>query len=166
VQLRKTDQVVKRLTGKRPLSVSSDKIAITAMRAAHLFSAIDPEMDRSRHGRLVEVYPAAALRSWGFPPDGYKGKAGQAVREELVQSFLQRTRRWVEVTRAVHKCCAQSDHAFDALVAALVARAAHLKLVHEPDDADMELARVEGWIALPLNDSLDRLATSPGTSID
>lgn len=166
VQLRKTDQVVKRLTGKRPLSVSSDKIAVPAMRAAHLFSAIDPEMDRSGQGRLVEVYPAAALRIWGFPSDGYKGKAGQAVREGLVQSFLQRTRRWVEVTPEVHKCCVQSDHAFDALIAAMVARAAHLKLVHEPDDADRDLARVEGWIALPLTDSLDRLATSPGTSID
>ncbi len=165
VQLRKTDQVVKRLTGKRPLSVSSDKIAITAMRAAHLFSAIDPKMDRSGQGRLVEVYPAAALRSWGFPSDGYKGKYGQAVRERLVQSFLQRTRRWVEVTREVRECCVRSDHAFDALVAAMVARAAHLRLVHQPDDADMELARVEGWIALPLTDSLDRLATSPGTSI-
>jgi predicted nuclease with RNAse H fold len=166
VQLRKTDQVVKRLTGKLPLSVSSDKTAIPAMRAAHLLSAIDPDMDRSGQGRLVEVYPAAALRSWGFPSDGYKGKAGQAVREALVQSFLQRTRRWVEVTPEVQKCCVQSDHAFDALVAAIVARAAHLKLVHEPDDADMELARVEGWIALPLTDSLDRLATSPSTSID
>jgi predicted RNase H-like nuclease len=141
-------------------------ILTTAMRAAHLLSAIDPEMDRSGQGRLVEVYPAAALRSWGFPSEGYKGKDGRAVREGLVQSFLQRTRRWVEVTPEVHKCCVQSDHAFDALVAAIVARAAHLKLVHEPDDADMELARVEGWIAVPLNDSLDRLATSPGTSID
>src|SRR5712692_3616089 len=150
----------------RPLSVSSDKIAITAMRAAHLFSAIDPKMDRSGQGRLVEVYPAAALRSWGFPSDGYKGKYGQAVRERLVQSFLQRTRRWVEVTHEVCECCVRSDHAFDALVAAMVARAAHLRLVHQPDDADMELARVEGWIALPLTDSLDRLATSPGASID
>ncbi len=166
LQLRKTDQVVRSLTGKRPLSVSSDKIAIPAMRAAHLFSVIEPDMDRSGHGKLVEVYPASALRSWGFPSDGYKGNAGKAVREGLVQRFLDRTRRWVKVTPEVHKFCVQSDHVFDALIAAMVARAAHLKLVHEPDDADMELAQVEGWIALPLTDSLDRLATSPGTSID
>jgi len=158
VQLRRTDAVVRHMTGKRPLSVSSDKIAIPAMRAANLLSAIDSEMDRSGKGKVVEVYPAAALRCWSFPSEGYKGRGGRSVREKLAQSFFDRMHRWVEITPEVHASCLESDHAFDALVAALVARAAHLGLVQPLPEEAAEAARREGWIALPLADSLDQLA--------
>jgi len=66
VQLRRTDQVVRQLTGKRPLSVSTDKIGVPAMRAAQLLSRIHPSVDRSGTGKVVEVYPAAVdFRSFG-----------------------------------------------------------------------------------------------------
>lgn len=158
LQLRRTDAVVRHVTGKRPLSVSTDKIAIPAMRAANLLSALDPMMDRSGKGNVVEVYPAAALRCWSFPSEGYKGRAGRGAREKLVQSFVDRTHGWVEITPEVHASCLESDHAFDALIAALVARAAHLSLVQPIPDEETDAARREGWIALPLADSLDRLA--------
>ena len=47
----------------------------------------------------------------------------------------------------------------DALVAALVARAAAVGCCEPIADADGRLARQEGWIALPQSDSLARLAT-------
>lgn len=64
-----------------------------------------------------------------------------------------------DISPEVQGCCVENDHAFDALIAAIVARAAHLDLVQYPtQEEDVELARVEGWIALPVPDSLDRLA--------
>jgi hypothetical protein len=51
-----------------------------------------------------------------------------------------------------------SDHAFDAVVAALTARAAMLPGGVDPVPAEFaDLARVEGWIALPAPGSLSRL---------
>ena len=73
-------------------------------------------------------------------------------------SFVERTRRWVELAPEVHTCCLESDDAFDALIAALVARSVHLNLVEPIPEEDLETASLEGWIALPLRDSLDRLA--------
>jgi predicted nuclease with RNAse H fold len=158
MQLRKTDRWVRDTIKKRPLSVSADKIAVPAMRAANLLSSMGPGLDRSGQGKVVEVYPAAALKCWHFPYRGYKRKAGRAIREQLVQSFAERTRRWVELTSQTRALCVENDHVFDALIASLVARAAHLKQVHPIPEADVEAARMEGWIALPLEDSLERLA--------
>jgi len=158
MQLRKTDQWLRNALQMRPLSVSADKIGVPAMRAAHLLSSLDPPLDRSGRGKVVEVYPAAALKCWGFPYRGYKRNAGRAIREQLLQSFVERTRRWIELTQDVHAACTESDHVFDALIAALVARAAHLGLVHPIAEDDIKTAQMEGWIALPLEDSLDRLA--------
>ena len=53
--------------------------------------------------------------------------------------------------------CEKSDHAFDALVCALVARAAAIGLTASPTEGDREAARVEGWIAIPGPGTLGRL---------
>jgi hypothetical protein len=42
-----------------------------------------------------------------------------------------------------------SDHAFDALVASLVARAASLGRTTVPPPGDVALAQMEGWIHVP-----------------
>src|SRR5207253_2236918 len=76
LRFRATDFAVHERTGRWPLSVSSDLIAVPALRAARLFGA----HDRSGAGVLVEVYPAAALRIWGFSTRGYKGPRGGAAR--------------------------------------------------------------------------------------
>ena len=49
------------------------------------------------------------------------------------------------------------DNAFDALVAALVARAAAIGETIKIPKKHLEVARREGWIALPTEGSLDRL---------
>jgi predicted nuclease with RNAse H fold len=163
MQLRRTDLFVRDTPvrgkpGKRPLSVSADKIAVTAMRAANLFSSMEAGLDRTGRGKVVEVYPAAALRCWGFNSQGYKGKAGRVAREQSIESFAHRTRRWLGLTPKIREMCVESDHIFDALISALVARAAHLGQVHPMGEEHVEVARVEGWIALPLEDSLEQLA--------
>jgi predicted nuclease with RNAse H fold len=73
LRYRLTDRVVM-AGGGRPLSVSSDLIGVAAMRGArlqHLLVAARVPVDRSGvTGRVVEAYPAAALRvcgGWSAP---------------------------------------------------------------------------------------------------
>jgi hypothetical protein len=104
--------------------------------------------DRSGRGRLVEAYPAAALRQWGLPYRRYKGRERTAEREALVDSLV-REAPWLNLGDAEAVCLA-SDHALDAIVSALVAMAARLGLTRPPTtSADMALAVREGWIHLP-----------------
>jgi Protein of unknown function (DUF429) len=79
---------VREETGVDPLSVSSNLLAICAMRCAHLLVELAGEgaLDRTGAGLVAEVYPAAALRQWGLDPRGYKGTKPEKVakRQELV----------------------------------------------------------------------------------
>jgi predicted nuclease with RNAse H fold len=77
LRFRETDRVVYQETKRWPLSVSTDRIAMPAMRAAWLLGALNlagTPVDRAGRGKVVEVYPAAALRRWGLPATGYKKK--------------------------------------------------------------------------------------------
>ncbi len=148
--LRVTDQVVHRLTGITPLSVSADLIGHTAMRCAALLAELARQglpVDRSGEGVVVEVYPSASLKLWKLPNDRYKrlvnlGRLGQLVDE------LQQAAPWLDL--GVHEqTCRRSDDATDAVVAALTARAAALKLVTVPAPEHARAARSEGWIVLP-----------------
>lgn len=67
LSFRATDTVA--MQTRRPLSVSTDKLGVTAMRCAALLHrwSKDEEIDRSGRGKFVEVYPAAALVRWGPP---------------------------------------------------------------------------------------------------
>jgi predicted nuclease with RNAse H fold len=146
---------------RRPLSVASDRIAIPAMRAARLLGKLADRgvpVDRAGGGRLYEAYPAAALAVWGLPSRGYKDAKGAAVRESLVAQLQQRTHGWLRLDLLVEKACRASDHELDALIAALIARAAALGLCTPPPPALAEIASREGWIYVPAADALDRLA--------
>ena len=161
LRFRATDRHVKERIGRWPLSVSSDLIAVPAMRAAALLWRLaehgDP-VDRSGLGKVVEAYPAGALAVWGFKSTGYKRVKGTDSRRALLSCFEVRTRRWLRLTAGVRTACQRSDDVIDALVASLVARAAALDLCEPIPEGDRRLARQEGWIALPERDSLDKLA--------
>jgi predicted nuclease with RNAse H fold len=145
---------------RRPLSVASDRIAIPAMRAARLLTRLAERgfaVDRSGAGRLVEAYPAAALEVWNLPSRRYKGTKGAAVRAAIFAELARRTERWLRLDALTRHSCCGSDHALDALLAALVARAATRGLCERPPAAHAATAAREGWIALPSPDALDRL---------
>jgi predicted nuclease with RNAse H fold len=158
LRFRATDHHVAAETGRWPLSVSSDLIALPALRAAALMARVHEEVDRSGAGRFVEVYPASALRRWGFIGHGYKNRAGAENRSVLVPLFRRRTERWLRMTEDRWHMCELSDDAFDAVLAALVARAAHIGWCDPMPDALRDVGSREGWIALPFTDSLARLA--------
>ncbi|WP_423928520.1 DUF429 domain-containing protein [Candidatus Palauibacter sp.] len=161
LRFRRTDEVVREKLGRWPLSVSSDLIAVTAMRAVRLLAevaATGEAVDRSGGGRFVEVYPAAALHVWGFPSRGYKRTKGAAVRARLVSDLAERTMDWLTLSEEDWARCTASDDMLDALVAALVTRVAAIGRCEPIPTGDHELAKEEGWIALPQTGSLNQLA--------
>ena len=159
---RTTDVLVWRRAKKLPLSVSTDRIAYPAMRCAAILGALAPKLGaeavaRDGTGLVAEAYPDAALRCW--LPDlwetragSYKGAsdAARTRREHVVDCLLDRLGDRFAVTPEQRRACCDSDDCLDALVCALVARAAHRGWTIAPgDDEQRRLARVEGWIHLP-----------------
>ncbi|MDH6680601.1 hypothetical protein M2284_004830 [Rhodococcus sp. LBL1] len=146
---RRTDRVVHESTGIVPLSVSADLIAHVALRCAGLLARLEVagvDVDRV-DGTVVEAYPAAALQQWGLPFRGYKGSANRSNLQALVASF---DAQIVGLEfGAFRDTCDLSDDAFDAVVAAVIARAAALSRTRMPQPADEDVARREGWIHLP-----------------
>lgn len=171
---RRTDRFVRehveQETGKKlwPLSPSSDRIALAAWRLAqlreHHFDRAGIRFDRAGADQVVEVYPAAALLLWGLDRRGYKTgprpdrrAPAEAAREALLTSIEDQV-TWLQWEAGARGACVQSDDALDAVLAALIARAAALGLTEPPPPADLDLARGEGWIHLPVKASLPSLA--------
>jgi hypothetical protein len=157
LRYRATDEFVNQKLKTRVLSVSSDRIAIPAFRAARLLSEVLPSIDRTGAGRVSEVYPAGALRRWGLTFEGYKGKKNFEVRRQLVEDLLHKTGGWLRLSDSDRNLCERDDNAFDAVVASLVSRAAACGLIDLVPSDLRERASREGWIALPLPESLDQL---------
>lgn len=147
---RVTDLAVRDQTGRMPLSVSADRIGHTAMRCAAILARLANHgypVDRRGTGIVVEVYPAASLKEWNLPYRGYKRPHNLAELGKLVDA-LQQQAPWLHLG-AHESTCRHSDHALDAVIAALTARAAHLGLTTRPEDDQTKTAATEGWIAVP-----------------
>jgi predicted nuclease with RNAse H fold len=130
--------------GLRPLSVAADRIGHAALRCAGLLARIG-EDDRSGAGRVVEAYPAGSLRIWGLRHQRYKD-----VPDHIAASLADLERRaGLEFAGSARNTCLNSDHAFDALIVALTARAAALGRTEPPPPELLGTARREGWISLP-----------------
>jgi hypothetical protein len=162
LRLRTTDLNVIAETGGQPLSVSADRIAVTAFRCAGLLSQLanaGHRVGRAGDGLVVEAYPAGALRQWGLNPRGYKGgkPEQQSRRGQLVEDLAERTASFLTLAEEQRALFAASDHLLDALVCALIARAALRGATLPIPDDSLALAAVEGWIALPHPDSLPEL---------
>ncbi|MDT2008646.1 DUF429 domain-containing protein [Rhodococcus opacus] len=146
---RRTDLVVQAATGISPLSVSADLIAHVALRCAGLLAELGERgVDVGRvDGRVVEVYPAAALRIWGLVSRGYKSAQNRVTLGELVDALLAAA-DWLDLG-AFQTICRESDDALDAVLAAVIARAAAVGCTALPDGDDRETGEREGWIHLP-----------------
>lgn len=146
---RRTDRVVHEVAGIVPLSVSADLIAHVALRCAGLLGRLAVEgVDTDRvAGTVAEVYPAAALQQWGLPYRGYKGATNREKLVQLVASFDDAT-PFLDLAD-FRGACEASDDAFDAVVAAVIARAAAVGQTRLPNPADSDVAGREGWIHLP-----------------
>ena len=175
LRLRATDRAIHQRLGLTPLSVSTDRIGIVAMHCARLLAAAHHELgepvDRSGQRRILEAYPAAALRSWRISPGNsddpgsYKGGGERARtrREWVLEQISNRTSGWLEINPKVNVVCINNDDCLDALICALLARAADRDQLEPIDDPD-GLASSEGWIRLPKPESLALLGAdrTPG----
>lgn len=154
---RATDLHVRQQVGLVPLSVSADLIGHTALRCATVLAQArvrGVDVRRDGAGTVAEVYPAAALKQWGLPHRGYKGRALTAARAALVTA-LQEAAPWLDL--GDHEPTVRaSDHALDAVVGALVARAVALGRTAPPDT---RMAAREGWIHYPTGPLRDLVAT-------
>ncbi|MGD9571051.1 MAG: DUF429 domain-containing protein [Thermoleophilia bacterium] len=164
LRLRATDEAVVASIGVTPLSVSTDRIGVTAMRAALLCDQLarqGGDVRRDGAGLVAEVYPAAALVRWGLPARGYKAAtaAGRRLRGEIVDG-IRSAAPWLALGRGGRAACAESHDVLDALVSALVARAAALgRTAPPPPEITLRVAR-EGWIHVPDEDALPGLAAA------
>jgi predicted RNase H-like nuclease len=159
LRLRETDRVVSARTGRRPLSVSSDRIAIPAMRCAGLLTAIAGHLgpaavSRDGSGRCCEVYPDPALRGWiaatpaALGRASYKRQENSTTRVRLLEALL-RQLPLDDPDGQLDQVAAEDDY-LDALLCALIARAVELGQTHLPEPGrEAELALVEGWIHVP-----------------
>lgn len=156
VAYRETDRVVRHKTGKWPLSVATDRLGLTSMRAAGLLSRLSETgitIDRTGAGLVAEVYPGASLRRWGFDTSGYR--TSPEKRQELI-SLLQSEHPWLNLNTFT-SLMRESADAFDAVIAGCAARAAALNKYDLPSPSTYQLAQQEGWIVLP-EGSFDSLA--------
>lgn len=148
--LRATDRALQLLLGMRPLSVSADRIAHPALRWAGIEATLRAQglvLPRDGSGLIAEVYPAAALASWGLIHRGYKGKGRIERRRELVAELADLL-PWLD-WRDHRDLCAADDNALDAVVAALVAREVERGNFHPPPESLRGQASREGWICVP-----------------
>lgn len=132
------------------MSVSADRIAHVAFRCAVLLAELeaagDP-VDRSGSGSVAEVYPAASLRSWGLDHRGYKQRVRTDALGRLVDQLLDKA-PWLKC--AAHEETMRRSHdTFDAVIAAMTARAVALGQTFPPTEDGLAAATAEGWIVIP-----------------
>lgn len=147
--LRETDRYVRDTFGARPLSVSTDRIGLTAIRAAAIQARLRQtgrSVLRDGSGHVVEVYPATALKWWGLSAGSYKGAHKKSL-PDLVDKLMEAA-PWLDLGEFTDSCRVDDD-AFDAVVSALVARAHALGRWRLPPAGAAGRTAVEGWIVVP-----------------
>ncbi|MFD6533537.1 DUF429 domain-containing protein [Streptomyces sp. NPDC060184] len=156
---RLTDDVAWKRTGagRRPLSVAADKLGVVALRAVDLLGRLagaGPAVPRDGSGPVVEVYPAFALTQWGLAGKGsYKKStpAARAARARILAGLADGL--GLDLGERARERCTRSDHDLDALIAAVVARAAACGMTHPPvTREERDAAEEEGWMHLPRRD--------------
>ncbi|MCA9878545.1 MAG: DUF429 domain-containing protein [Thermomicrobiales bacterium] len=145
-RLRETDRYVGEVFKKHPLSVSTDRIGMPALRWAQLLDEFGVT-SRAGDGQFYEVSPALARRVWGLD-ERDDAAALDVVAAQCPIAFTAAEQR---------DTLLRNKHAFDALLCSLIARAAALGLTVPPPAELRVAAEVEGWIHAPQPASLAQL---------
>ena len=157
---RVTDRAIHARLGKLPLEVAADRIARAAWSTLQLLASLrertglawpvlvsDPADDSRQatapnESAVIEIYPAATLAALGLQHRGLKGAAGRSTRSRLLDE-LDRLIRFDASARAL---AVESDHAFDALVAAIATADFAAGRALAPPPESRTVAAREGWI--------------------
>ncbi len=153
---RLTDEIVHERDGRWPLSVSTDRIGVVALRCALLldrYASAGPNagkrLRRDGSGLIAEVYPAVAIRQWIPEAHGsYKRTDNRRALHALFDAVVANVPiRFADGSREL---CQTNHDAFDALICALVARAVAMRQTRRPRSAkEIRRAATEGWIHVP-----------------
>jgi predicted RNase H-like nuclease len=147
---RMTDKYVKEKIGKTPLDVGADRIARTAHTALstigelrkltglELDMAWDPT--KTIRSSVIEVYPAATLKTYGMIYSGYKDTDKSAIRREMVSQLKQ----FMEIDESLEEAMVADADILDSALCVLAGVDFLEGRVHVP--ANLELVRKEGWI--------------------
>ena len=147
LRLRTTDQWIRAHHVPRdPLSVSTDRLGIVALRGIRILERIaGPGADRSGAAGVYETYPGGSLAKWGLPSTGYKHDVGTDTRRAIVAALANHIDLAATAARLV-----AADDDLDAVITAVVAGLAHRGLTTSAPPEHREVARVEGWIHVPV----------------
>lgn len=150
---RKTDRIVQKVVGKRPLDIGADRIARTAYWA---LTILDKLRKRMRHPiplllqtkvseriSVIEVYPAGTLEAHRQKSLNYK-RPGQRTRREEVVNFIEATMHGL--SDHLRALLLENANALDAVLCILAAIDFLAGDVIEISPEDYELAKKEGWI--------------------
>jgi len=144
LRFRLTDRIVRERIGKWPLSVSSDLIALPAMRAMAMLRRNNVQDKSGGDKGFYEVYPAGSLRIWDIYESGYKKSV--EVRRRML-SVLRTNFPLLEIPDEY----SNTDDNLDSLVAAITVEQAARGNTLPPTASQLRLAMTEGWIHLPSN---------------
>ena len=167
-RLRETDRhVVRRFGGRQtPLSVTSDRIGAVAMKAAWLLTLLaeEHEVDRAGvTGKILEVYPAAALRAWnlGLPHYRQLKRRDWPGAERRILEVLQHH----GVPTGTFPEGLLNEHQFDAFICAVIAEARQRHQTELPTPAVRATAQLEGWIHVPVEVAFAEMFSTPGPTM-
>jgi predicted RNase H-like nuclease len=146
---RQTDKLVQKVVGNRSFDVGADRIARTAHRALRFIQSLREMSAQSidlawsnswaEKCALIEVYPAATLRSRRLPHRKYKNQEYREARTAIADG-LKRL-----VPELDNYVSAQAD-IFDACLCLLAARDFLCDEAMRPTADMVETAALEGWI--------------------
>lgn len=145
LQLRRTDLVVAELTGKRPLSVSTDRIGVVALRAICILERLaGTGVGRDGSAGVFETYPGGAVAAWALVDRSYKRTDSGPERRKIVDALADHLELGVHAEQMI-----ESDDDLDAVLCAAIAGLAVAGDTHTPAEADEARAKREGWIHIP-----------------
>jgi Protein of unknown function (DUF429) len=149
--------------GLWPMSVAAERTAMRAFRLAGI-RELHAEAAGSRFARdgsdgIVEVSPMASLTLWGLEGQGFRSGRREERRDacERLLGAIRARALYLEIPDPVRVDMAADPDRLDALVAALVARAALEGMTLESPEEEKARAMAEGWIHLPEADCLPAL---------
>lgn len=160
LQLRRTDHIVAEHSGKRPLSVSTDRIGVVALRAIRLLERLaGAGADRSGSAGVYETYPGGAVAAWALVDRSYKRADSRPERAAIVAALG----RYLDLGGFTEQMVV-SDDDLDAVLCAAIVGLAAASRTHAPAESNKAQAAREGWIHIPSGpiEDLAVLATLDG----
>ncbi len=146
---RETDRDIYRRLGKQPLDVGASFIARTAKAALTLLEDLRLltgesiplawDMSIPMATSVIEVYPAATIRSSALPIVDYKKASQIDGRRRIIEAFPD----WFDISAAVDSALESAD-VLDAILCVLAA--VEFSQARAVPPTDQEVARKEGWI--------------------